>query len=88
MTLELIDTHAKGFCNLFGSIRSKILILASLNFDDSYSERVKGIEPSHPAWEAGVLPLYDTRSAAILKLKTHLVHVPYFIRISFRGILA
>ena len=25
-------------------------------------ERVKGIEPSLSAWEAGVMPLYDTRS--------------------------
>ncbi len=25
-----------------------------------------GIEPTLPAWEAGVLPLYDTRSAYIL----------------------
>ncbi len=24
-------------------------------------ERVKGIEPSLSAWEAGVMPLYDTR---------------------------
>ena len=24
-------------------------------------ERVNGIEPSSPAWEAGVMPLYDTR---------------------------
>lgn len=26
-----------------------------------YVERVKGIEPSLSAWEAGVMPLYDTR---------------------------
>ena len=25
-------------------------------------ERVKGIEPSLSAWEAGVMPLYDTRA--------------------------
>ena len=26
--------------------------------------RVNGIEPSSPAWEAGVMPLYDTRFEA------------------------
>ena len=24
-------------------------------------ERAKGVEPSSPAWEAGVMPLYDAR---------------------------
>lgn len=27
-----------------------------------HMERVKGIEPSYPAWEAGVLPLNYTRT--------------------------
>ena len=26
-------------------------------------ERAKGVEPSSPAWEAGVMPLYDARVA-------------------------
>lgn len=30
-------------------------------------ERVKGIEPSFPAWEAGVLPLNYTRILSELK---------------------
>lgn len=28
----------------------------------AFLERVKGIEPSYPAWEAGVLPLNYTRT--------------------------
>ena len=32
-------------------------------------ERVVGIEPTFPAWKAGVLPIYDTR---ILERKTGL----------------
>ena len=27
-------------------------------------ERAKGVEPSSPAWEAGVMPLYDARTGA------------------------
>ena len=27
----------------------------------SFLERVVGIEPTFPAWKAGVLPIYDTR---------------------------
>ena len=37
-------------------LSSGILTLKSLSV-----ERVKGIEPSPPAWEAGALPLCDTR---------------------------
>jgi hypothetical protein len=29
--------------------------------DMQYVERVKGVEPSSLAWEAKVMPLYDTR---------------------------
>ena len=31
-------------------------------------ERVVGIEPTFPAWKAGVLPIYDTRIFEILNL--------------------
>ena len=31
-------------------------------------ERVVGIEPTFPAWKAGVLPIYDTRTFEILNL--------------------
>ena len=29
-------------------------------------ERVVGIEPTFPAWKAGVLPIYDTRAYLII----------------------
>ena len=29
-------------------------------------ERVVGIEPTFPAWKAGVLPIYDTRKYNII----------------------
>ena len=32
-------------------------------------ERVVGIEPTFPAWKAGVLPIYDTRINDILNLR-------------------
>ena len=31
-------------------------------------ERVVGIEPTLPAWKAGVLPIYDTRINLIIKI--------------------
>ncbi len=34
-----------------------------------FRQRVKGIEPSCPAWEAGVLPLNYTRERELLILK-------------------
>ena len=36
------------------------LALYQLN-DVHHMERVVGIEPTFPAWKAGVLPIYDTR---------------------------
>ena len=37
-----------------------------------WMERVNGIEPSSSAWEAEVMPLYDTRfSAKIVSKKIH-----------------
>ena len=43
-----------------------MLYPAELN---THMERVVGIEPTFPAWKAGVLPIYDTR---ILERKTGL----------------
>ena len=34
---------------------------STLNFAPQNLKRVKGIEPSQPAWEAGALPLSNTR---------------------------
>ena len=34
--------------------------------NDFWMERVNGIEPSSSAWEAEVMPLYDTRFEALL----------------------
>ena len=36
----------------------------------SFLERVKGIEPSQPAWKAGALPLSYTRKIHSLERKT------------------
>ena len=36
------------------------LALYQLNYVH-HMERVVGIEPTFPAWKAGVLPIYDTR---------------------------
>jgi hypothetical protein len=47
-------THGlEGRCSIQLSYRHKM-------------ERVKGIEPSRPAWKAGVLPLNYTRIATVL----------------------
>jgi hypothetical protein len=35
-----------------------------------FGKRVKGIEPSRPAWEAGVLPLNYTRKRELPMLET------------------
>ena len=40
-------------------LRRALLYPAELNAH--FMERVVGIEPTFPAWKAGVLPLYDTR---------------------------
>lgn len=32
-------------------------------------ERVTGIEPVFPAWEAGIIPLYDTRTKLLLRMQ-------------------
>ena len=37
-------------------------------FFKAFLERVVGIEPTFPAWKAGVLPIYDTRTFEILNL--------------------
>ena len=37
------------------------LALYQLNYVHHIMERVVGIEPTFPAWKAGVLPIYDTR---------------------------
>ena len=44
-------------------------------------ERVKGIEPSQPAWKAGTLPLSYTRiSFRVSTLKTaYHLHISHFI---------
>ena len=39
-------------------LRRALLYPAELN---TQMERVVGIEPTFPAWKAGVLPIYDTR---------------------------
>lgn len=39
-------------------LRRALLYPAELN---TLMERVVGIEPTFPAWKAGVLPIYDTR---------------------------
>ena len=39
-------------------LRRALLYPAELN---THMERVVGIEPTFPAWKAGVLPIYDTR---------------------------
>ena len=36
-------------------------------------ERVMGIEPTYPAWKAGVLPLNYTRASVPLKLKDNTI---------------
>ena len=46
-----------------------ILITKKTTYWLSFLERVVGIEPTFPAWKAGVLPIYDTR---ILERKTGL----------------
>ena len=45
------------------------LALYQLNYVH-HMERVVGIEPTFPAWKAGVLPIYDTR----------IFHFNYFLR--------
>ena len=39
-----------------------------INIAFAISERVMGIEPTYPAWKAGVLPLNYTRSYEIVNL--------------------
>ena len=46
-TTELQQHWQTGVTNLF--------------YDALFDERVKGIEPSQPAWKAGALPLSYTR---------------------------
>ena len=36
-------------------------VLSQLSYSPGIMERVKGIEPSQPAWKAGTLPLSYTR---------------------------
>ena len=42
-------------------------------------ERVVGIEPTFPAWKAGVLPIYDTRilDNIIILNKNYIVNILY-----------
>ena len=47
-------------------LRRALLYPAELN---TQMERVVGIEPTFPAWKAGVLPIYDTRIFYFLILK-------------------
>ncbi len=39
-------------------------------------ERVAGVEPASPAWEAGVIPIYDTRLYTINSATIHIVFSP------------
>ena len=41
----------------------------SSTFSEDEKERVMGIEPTYPAWKAGVLPLNYTRKNKYIKLK-------------------
>lgn|GEM_PF-2909751 len=36
-------------------------------------ERVMGIEPTRPAWKAGILPLNYTRIACFLRVSLHMI---------------
>ena len=50
-------------------------------------ERVMGIEPTHPAWKAGVLPLNYTRIKTVMRVRDALyVRISYYIsRIAYNG---
>ncbi len=53
-----------------------------------FVERMKGVEPSCPAWEAGVLPMNYTRTGKIFYVRiddtTPLPNLPVFLRTSFK----
>ena len=54
------------------------LALYQLNYVH-HMERVVGIEPTFPAWKAGVLPIYDTRilDNIIILNKNYIVNILY-----------
>lgn len=50
---------------------------------DKNKERVMGIEPTYPAWKAGVLPLNYTRINAYINLKTLIILPQKLIKVNF-----
>ena len=58
-------------------LRRPLLYPAELQTHALFSEkRVMGIEPTYPAWKAGVLPLNYTRMLAVISLQQSGVRIP------------
>ena len=63
-------TEPGGIRTLDLRLRRPLLYPAELQTHALFSEkRVMGIEPTYPAWKAGVLPLNYTRMLAVISLQ-------------------
>ena len=75
---ELLTHGLEGRCSIQLSYRRMLSIYARLVL-----ERVMGIEPTRPAWKAGILPLNYTRKDVVLHVLEYYITRPLFCQYLF-----